>query len=205
MGHEHPVRDSDYSFSINPITRAITNDSSNKVMIMQNDHNSERFTFSIPKEIEGHDMSQCDKAQIHYINIASSGDKKNADVYEADDLMIDPENPDYVTCSWLISRNATKLVGTLNFIVRFICITDDKVDYAWNTAIFSGISIGQGIDNSENVVADYSDILETWKTQLEAGMRSELEAAKNEMLAELEAAKALFESELKIINEGVGS
>jgi hypothetical protein len=45
MAHGHNVQDTDSRFIINPITRAIRNESSKKVSMIQLDHNSERFTF----------------------------------------------------------------------------------------------------------------------------------------------------------------
>ena len=40
---------------------------------MQYDHNSECFTFEIPKEIEGHNVTDCNVVEIHYINIDNTG------------------------------------------------------------------------------------------------------------------------------------
>ena len=68
MSHIHSVYDGDTHFKIDPVTRQIEN-TSGKVILMQNDHNSERFTFEIPRTIDGHDMSQCNAVEVHYINI----------------------------------------------------------------------------------------------------------------------------------------
>ena len=48
MAHIHSVYDNDTHFKIDPATRQISNESG-KVVLMQNDHNSERFTFEIPR------------------------------------------------------------------------------------------------------------------------------------------------------------
>lgn len=66
MAHKHSVYDTDPHFAIDPITRAITNQSTTKTQLMQYDHNSERFTFEIPRLVDGHDMKLCDKIEIHY-------------------------------------------------------------------------------------------------------------------------------------------
>ena len=68
MGHKHSVYDSDAHFSINPITKVIKNESSKKTTLVQGDHNSERFSFDIPRHIEGHDMMQCNLVEVHYDN-----------------------------------------------------------------------------------------------------------------------------------------
>lgn len=168
MAHKHSVYDTDTHFSINPITRALKNEASGKVSVIQFDHNSERFTFEIPRKVEDHDMSLCNVIQIHYINIDSQTKAKNVGVYEVDDMQVSPESDDVVILSWLISQNATQLVGSLNFLIRFACVTDGTVDYVWNTAIYSGISVSSGIYNGEAVVEEYADILAQWEARITA-------------------------------------
>ena len=69
MAHTHTVKDTDTLFVIDPITRAVVNAESKKTMLMQYDHNSETFTFEIPRYVEEHDMSLCNRVEIHYNNI----------------------------------------------------------------------------------------------------------------------------------------
>lgn len=57
MAHKHPIYDTDPHFKIDGDTRVIINASDVKVALMQGDHNSERFTFEIPRYVDGHDMS----------------------------------------------------------------------------------------------------------------------------------------------------
>lgn len=166
MGHIHSVYDTDPHFTIDPITRAITNQSNEKTVIIQNDHNSERFTFEIHRHIDGHDMYECNKVQVHYINISTTNTERNSGLYEVTDLQLSPADENVVICSWLISKNATALVGTLNFIVRFACMSGNKVDYAWHTAVHSGITVATGIDNAPEVESSYPDVLETWYLEL---------------------------------------
>lgn len=166
MAHKHSVYDTDTHFSINPTTRALKNEASSKTCVIQHDHNSERFTFEIPRTVENHDMSLCNVVQVHYININPQTKEQKTGVYEVDDLQISPEGDDVVILSWLISQNATQLVGSLNFLIRFACVTDGNVDYVWNTAIYSGISVSSGIYNGEAVVEEYADILEQWRQDL---------------------------------------
>lgn len=160
MGHEHVVRDSDTHFFIDEITREIKNETSKKVRLVQFDHNSERFTFECPRYIEEHEMSKCNRVEIHFLNIDAVTKEKKSGMYVVDDLK---EEGEKVLCSWLISRNATSLVGSLNFVVRFMCITDGVVEYSWNTAIYSGITITDGINASELFETEYVDIIEQWK------------------------------------------
>ena len=170
MTHTDIVIDSDAYFEIDPITRSIKNMTPSKISVMQNDHNSERFTFSIPRYVEGHDMMTSDKVEVHYINVDSTTKEQTTGIYEMPDLKIESGDTEKVTCSWLLSHNATKYAGKLTFLVRFVCFVGDttEIDYAWNTAIFDGISVGQGLDVSDETLDEYADIIEAWKKELEA-------------------------------------
>lgn len=183
MAHKHSVYDTDPHFSINPITRAIKNESSGKVTLIQGDHNSERFSFDMPRMIEEHDMLQCDKVKVHFINTGKTG--TTADAYDVTDFQVSPDGDDTVVFSWLISGHATKHVGPLQFAIEFQCTTDGVVDYAWHTAIFAGISVSTGINNSNAIADEYSDILEYWRNQLFANTNidpEDIKAAVNEYL-----------------------
>lgn len=168
MAHLHGVIDVDKHFVIDAATREITNQS-DKITLMQNDHNSERFTFEIPREIDGHDMSLCNVVRVHYLNIDTATKEQNPGVYDVEDLQISPDDETVIIGSWLISANATKHVGNLNFTIRFKCVADDgSIEYAWSSAIFKGISIGQSYNNSGMVAEEYADILAQWQARIEA-------------------------------------
>lgn len=165
---KHPVHDTDTHFIIDPVTREMTNQASQKTCLIQHDHNSERFTFEVPAFIEEHDMLQCDSVQVHYINVDSQTKEQSAGVYEVTDFDTIPDEDKNGLCfSWLISHNATEYVGSLSFLVRFACYGDDgNLSYVWNTAIYSGISVSNGIDNGEAVINDYADILNKWYNEI---------------------------------------
>ena len=165
MAHIHEVIDSDKCFTIDPITRSIVNDAGNKkTQIIQNDHNSERFSFKLPRYIEGHDMSLSNKVEVHYINLDQTSNERSVGVYEVNDLALSEDN-ESVLLSWLISNNATKYVGVLSFAICFKCMSDDVIDYSWNTAINSSIQIAKGMYNSEIIIKEYIDVLEAWKEE----------------------------------------
>ena len=166
LSHIHDVYDSDNKFAIDGISRAIKNNSTSKTIVMQFDHNSEVFTFELPRYIEGHDMSECDRVEVHYLNIDSLTKQENEGIYLVDDLKVNTDDETKLTCSWLISQGATQLVGNLNFLLRFICLTDDVIDYVWNTAIFSGIYVSKGIYNSDIVAEQYIDTIRAWENRL---------------------------------------
>lgn len=164
MSHPHSIYDTDPHFSIDPDTRVITNKSGTKPVIVQLDHNSERFTFELPRFIEEHDMSLCDSVQVHYINIGSK--EQVADRHDLTDLQISPDSDDVVICSWLIPREATSLSGTLSFAISFSCSENGEVVYAWGTLPYKDITIGQGINNSNAIAKEYADILQQWEEDI---------------------------------------
>lgn len=167
MAHTHSVYDNDTHFKIDPVTRKIEN-TTDKTILMQNDHNSERFTFELPRYIDGHDMSVCNKVEVHFINIKAEKTEKHQDIYTVADLELSPDSTDVVICSWLVSQNATKYAGSLNFVLRFACLTGSTIDYQWFTDIYSGISISASIYNGEAIATDYADILEEWREELKS-------------------------------------
>lgn len=170
MSDKHQVIDADKHFVIDPITRTVNNESG-KLVLMQNDHDSERFTFEIPRYVEGHDMSLCNVVQIHYNNIDSSRRYQNSDIYVVDDLAItagEDGSEDTVTGSWLISMNATEFAGSLEFIVRFACVQKDgTIDYQWFSNVYSMVQVIRGIYNVDVVTNfDDKDILTAWKREI---------------------------------------
>lgn len=179
--HVHPVVDSDTHYIIDPITRQLSNPNSGKTVIMQFDHYSEQFTFEIPRYVDGHDMLQCNTVRVHFLNIYSEFEQ-NAGLSYVDDLTINPDDPSTVTCTWLIPRDATQLVGPLNFLVQYACIDDNgNMTYEWHTDINSDNTVRAGMNNAEDVVTVYADVLEQW--------RASLFGAKDSILAEIVAAE----------------
>ena len=153
---------------------------------MQNDHNSERSTFEIPRYVDGHDMSLCNAVEVHYINV-DSADKtqQNADVYPVVDVQISPDSEEVVIGSWLVSSNATMYSGSLNFIFRFACVDEEtsEITYQWFSDIYKDLKITKGIYNTEVVTQeDNSDVLEAWKKEVTDSLDPYFEALNKKMV-----------------------
>ena len=146
MAHKHSIYDTDNHFIVNPITRMIST-LSKKTKLMRYDHNSERFTFQVPRYIEGHDMSLCDKISIEFSNYAQDGFGLSSGSYTVTDMQISPDSDDVIIFSWLISSEATEYAGDLSFGIGFVCTTNSVVDYAWHTDAFNDIKIHEGVHN----------------------------------------------------------
>lgn len=189
MAHGHNVFDTDLHFTISPITRIIKNESVRKTTLMKEDHNSERFTFELPRYIEGHDMTLCNSVEVHYLNTSAANTKEfKKGRYTVDDLKVKEDDPETVVFSWLISMNATSLTGSLSFRVHFKCIEGSMVTYAWNTAIHTGILISDGINADETFSVDYVDIIEQWKSLAKREITDDVNAGVAKW-AELESSK----------------
>lgn len=165
---KHRVYDTDTHFIIDPVSRTMKNESTGKTRLIQGDHNSERFTFQIPRTIEGHDMTLCDKVEVHFTNTDVKTKQESRDFTTVEDLQVSPDGDDVVIFSWLIKKTATKYEGTLDISVLFAC-TDDQTGeevYTWNTFPFSNISVAKGQRNSAAIVEESLDILEQWRKEL---------------------------------------
>ncbi len=167
MAHLHSVNGTEARFSINPVTRKISRTSGEKVVLIQGDHNSKKFYFDMPRYIEDHDMSLCNKVEVHYINIEAKSGKNEPGLYEVDDLEIVADDEKSVCFTWLVSGNATGLVGMLSFLIKFVCKDEEGNSvYVLHTAICSTPEVQDGMCNTEIIVERYADVLEQWREKL---------------------------------------
>lgn len=174
MSHKHALNTFTPDFKINAITREVIQVQPDAVItLMQYDHNSEKLRFECPRFIDGHDMSQCNKVEVHYVNSDVAASTSKAGYYTVDDLGVNSGDSSLVNFSWVVSRNSTENVGTLVFSVRFICVTGDTIDYVWHTMPFTYVSVDQGLVNELDPEYQkiYLDNLETeaGKKVVEAG------------------------------------
>lgn len=197
MGHKHSVLDADAHFTIDPITRMIKNESSKKTTIIQFDHNSERFSFSLERFVEKHDMMLCTAVEVHFTNTDSKTGDFNADYYEVEDLQIDPVNSNKIVFSWLIDERATQYAGSLEFSIKFKCIENGVCVYRWNTANNNEISVSSGRDNSGAVVEIVASVVDQWRSQIFGDAEN---AVANINLAEKNSIEAVQEAGEDILN-----
>lgn len=201
MTHDHNLIDSDSRFIIDPVSRGITTDSK-KLKLMRGDHNFERYTFEIPRYIDGHDMSLCNDIRINYENISGTN---RTDISTGPYKVIDAEvSDDKVIFSWLLSGNTTKYAGSLQFSVSFKCITNSIVDYSWSTDTFKNIVISDIVSNSgDAVVETYTDILVQWEERLftEGGNNNRIIGTKNNNTIEFsKTAAEIYELGYDLLN-----
>ena len=163
--HIHDVIDSDSHFHIDPVTRSITT-KSDKLYVVQYDHDSEQFTFQVPRYVEEHDMSQCSRIEVHFTNVTRTKKQQNDGVYfvRKEDIINDY---DTVFFKWLVSRDATQLVGSLKFTITFICVDEeDTVSYQWSTGMFESIEVLTKLEHTSAVVKAYPDLYTALKQDI---------------------------------------
>jgi hypothetical protein len=169
MAHNHSVYDNDTHFVIDPAANmAITTEAGVKAL-KQGDHAAERFSFKMPRYIEGHDMSLCNKVEAHYNNVKYDSTTRETTTIKSFDEVDDfgvSANEDEVEWSWLIKGDATQQDGTLAFCFRFACMNGDVIEYQKFTDTFGGVPVGASIFNTESVAKEYADILETWRQEI---------------------------------------
>lgn len=169
ISHTHTddiIVDADEHFIIDTVTRAISCTTNKKLSLMQYDNKSERYSFDIDRIIDGHDLMNCNRVQIHFINIGSTK-QKHPGLYLVDDVQVMPSDENKITFTWLVSHDATMQEGVLSFLVSFECVDGDDILYRWSSSIFKAIQINGGMDNDNTIVEMYADELLTWQNYME--------------------------------------
>lgn len=130
---------------------------SKKGELQQYDHNSERIGFTMERYNDGHDMSQCDRIAVKYLNV------RPHDMYVVDDVTVSDDGKS-VTFTWLVSANATQEVGSLIFHVNFRCWNDEgEITYNWSTHPCSTYSILKGVTSMDSNPKEQYDFWAKYK------------------------------------------
>lgn len=136
---------------INADTRSITVPESEKIFGVESDQNVERKKFRCLKIVgDNIDLS----ALRLYINYENGNGEKDA--YMVQDASIDGN---YITFSWILSRNVTAYKGTVKFVV---CAkkadSSGNLSSEWNTTIAEGTVI-EGLETVPYIAENNSDVI----------------------------------------------
>ena len=169
-GMIHQIYDTDKHFIVDPITRVIKNDTHKKLNLVIDDHNSEVFTFELPRYIEGHDMSNCNKVEVHFLNTHSTTKEQSADRCKVKDFKTDPADPEKCIFTWTISKKATKFPGSLAFAIHFACINENTnaVMYWWSTTTNNTITVLDSVNLPPDETEEVIDLQEKTATPTKA-------------------------------------
>lgn len=131
--------------------RTITIPSGLQAVGVESDEDVRRLNFQMPKQYGEVDLSEFN-IRINFMNANNSGD-----VYAVTDKAVSGDN---ITFSWLVGRNALAYRGNIRFIA---CLkkTDAEgvVQQEFNTTVAT-LSVLEGLETTEAVVAENPDIIE---------------------------------------------
>ena len=138
--------------------RTITIPSSAQTVGVESDEDVRRLNFQMPKQYGEVDLSEFN-IRINFVNANNQGD-----VYAVTDKAVSGDN---ITFSWLVGRNALAYRGNIRFIV---CLkkTDAEgvVQQEFNTTL-AQLTVLEGLETTEAVVAENPDIIEQILTRLD--------------------------------------
>lgn len=138
--------------------RTITIPSSLQIVGVESDEDVRRLNFRMPKQYGEVDLSEFD-IRINFMNANNSGD-----VYAVTDKAVSGDN---ITFSWLVGRNALAYRGSIRFIV---CLkkadAEGVVQQEFNTTV-AQLTVLEGLETTEAVVAENPDIIEQILTRLD--------------------------------------
>lgn len=112
--------------TIDRCTRAVTIPEALRIVGVETDKDVTRRVFRVLCSYRGTNLSTF-RIRIHFMNA-----NKEKDIYYVTDAAQDGE---YLTFSWVISRNATKYKGKLQFIVCMVCDGGTDEEREWNSTL----------------------------------------------------------------------
>ena len=130
---------------------------------VQHDHNIETVTFDCPRYWDGIDLSG-----MHlYINYMRGDGYLGS--YLAD-VRIDEDDESMMHFDWVISENVTAVASSITFLVMIVKTNEEtgKKERCWNTERNSEMSISSGLAVSDDIVAEYPDVIDAILTRLES-------------------------------------
>lgn len=134
--------------------RTMTIPSSITLLGVESDDDVNKIPFQMPKEYCGFDLSSF-SVRINFMNANGDGD-----MYIADDVEVDGDDPSLMNFTWLVGRNACAYKGNVKFIV---CLkkfdNNSNVIQEFNTTVYS-LPVLEGLETTEAVVAKNNDIIE---------------------------------------------
>lgn len=161
---ENYIIDDDTIIRIDTKTKNFETDVLKNTTLIKGEHQSERLTFCMNRFVENKDLLECDKIEIHYINVGSSNNSSQG-IYTVTDAT--QTSTDEIQFSWLISRNVTLYSGIVRFVIKFTNVDDDnKITYLWSTNINKDLSVSDGLDCDDVVDEEYIDILARWEESI---------------------------------------
>ena len=150
------ISDSEPAIIIDGYKRTLTPEAGFNTQIgVTNDYNTNEITFKCDKTVDGHDLFQCNNKVIKWHNLASN-------IMGSDKLSNLDEQDESFTITWQIPPEATTKAGTLRIAICFCDIDEktNKIVYKWNSLIYNGLQVGQGMDEISVAGIPLSNIID---------------------------------------------
>lgn len=112
------------------------------VIAYEGDINSQIITIQCPKTYDSHNLSSCTYKELRWKNLGSG-------VEGVSNLLVDNTTytEDYLYLSWEVPSDACTQAGILEISLTFYDKSGEHVAFAWNTAKYTGLSIGKTIES----------------------------------------------------------
>lgn len=110
------------------------------VIAYEGDINSQIITIQCPLFYDQHDLSACAKKELKWKNIASGMEGVSP-------LRDNEKRTDVFYLQWDVPSDACTQAGTLEISLTFYDKSGEYVAFAWNTAKYTGLSIGKTIES----------------------------------------------------------
>lgn len=108
------------------------------VVAYEGDINSQIVTIKINRTYDAHDLSMCTYKELRWKNLGSG-------VEGVSNLIVDNTNTstDFLYLNWEVPSDACTQAGTLEISLTFYDKSGEYIAFAWNTAKYSGLSVGK--------------------------------------------------------------
>lgn len=120
--------------------RTVTVPDELKSIAVQFDHDIETVVFDCPRYWDGNDLKTMDVSIIYQRPDTKVGQ------YTCTDVSVDENDPNIIHFSWLISGEATEVIGVLSFQVRITQFDDSGLVKRWSSRMNTDLRILGGIE-----------------------------------------------------------
>lgn len=117
------------------------------------DRNTNIITIQAPKTVEDHDIVNCEHKVLKWHNL-KSGDKGISDLQSS-------ESEENLILRWLVPVEAFAAAGTVKIALCFYDTdgTTAHIIYCWNSLPYSGLTVGQGMDEISTDIVPFEEII----------------------------------------------
>lgn len=142
---------------INPDTRTIDVPSKWRFLGVTSDEKSKRVPFKCPRYVDDIDLMDYSL----YINYENADGTKDA--HHITDVTLDG---DFITFTWLLSRQVTAYKGDVHYILCAKIVEDTEIINEWNTVPAVG-TVSEGLEATSQIVDRDEDVIEQILMEIE--------------------------------------